>query len=211
MEKVEKKLTRIRATLKSRRKLSLPVFLHQFQQQWAAEHGSGSSSESLRNSTETIDYSKLSVYDNQPHLSSTNNKFGSLSSIPTSIDKELHPSLDELSNRNNENSSISSILGRISPIESSSKRRNSKPSIKSKRNYSTLPNSSFSSVSSSSSTSSGSGYNLKLPLKSNGSYQVSHQQYYVNPLHHHLVATVSSPGGTTSTTLILPQSDELGK
>ncbi|XP_076029833.1 uncharacterized protein LOC143018359 [Oratosquilla oratoria] len=41
MEKVEKKLTRFRATLKNKRKLSLPVFINQFQQQWASEHGGG--------------------------------------------------------------------------------------------------------------------------------------------------------------------------
>lgn len=42
MEKVEKKLTRFRATLKNKRKLSLPVFINQFQQQWAEQHGGGS-------------------------------------------------------------------------------------------------------------------------------------------------------------------------
>lgn len=41
MEKVEKKLTRFRATLKNKRKLSLPVFINQFQQQWAEQHGGG--------------------------------------------------------------------------------------------------------------------------------------------------------------------------
>ncbi|XP_042219891.1 uncharacterized protein LOC121864791 [Homarus americanus] len=74
MEKVEKKLTRFRATLKNKRKLSLPVFINQFQQQWAEQHGGGSTSGGLEVGGGVT--------------SSSGSSFGSLTSIPHGVEKE---------------------------------------------------------------------------------------------------------------------------
>lgn len=90
MEKVEKKLTRFRATLKTKRKLSLPVFINQFQQQWAEQHGGAA----LGNG------GLLEVAS-----SASASSFGSLTSIPPAVEKETlrrntspsNPGLHELS------------------------------------------------------------------------------------------------------------------
>ena len=200
MEKVEKRLTKFRATLKSKRKLSLPVFLNQFQQQWAAEHGGGgSSNENLTDNTSPSRFTYTSV----------SSKYGSLSSIPQSFDDENQDEFEPPCRQRAASDFCTLTRSNTREDKFSPKRRNSRPNAKStsRRNYSTLPNSSFSSVSSSSSGCSGAGLttsNFRLPLK--GTKNNNYQQYYVNPMHHHLVATVSSPGGTTSTTLILPKS-----
>ncbi|XP_042879790.1 uncharacterized protein LOC122258102 isoform X2 [Penaeus japonicus] len=87
MEKVEKKLTRFRATLKTKRKLSLPVFINQFQQQWAEQHGGAA----LGNG------GLLEVAS-----SASASSFGSLTSIPPAVEKERrntspgNPGLHEL-------------------------------------------------------------------------------------------------------------------
>ena len=73
MEKVEKKLTRFRATLKNKRKLSLPVFINQFQQQWAEQHGSSA-------------LGGGGGLDGGTASSSTS--FGSLTSIPPAIERD---------------------------------------------------------------------------------------------------------------------------
>lgn len=74
MEKVEKKLTRFRATLKNKRKLSLPVFINQFQQQWAEQHGGAANG--------SAGGLEVGV------ASSSGSSFGSLTSIPPSVDKD---------------------------------------------------------------------------------------------------------------------------
>lgn len=72
MEKVEKKLTKFRATLKTKRKLSLPVFINQFQQQWAEQHG-------------TPLHATVSAGDENTNSGAS---FGSLTSIPPAVDRE---------------------------------------------------------------------------------------------------------------------------
>ncbi|XP_069166147.1 uncharacterized protein [Procambarus clarkii] len=74
MEKVEKKLTRFRATLKNKRKLSLPVFINQFQQQWA-EQQAGPANDSGGGLEVGV-------------ASSSGSSFGSLTSIPPVLEKE---------------------------------------------------------------------------------------------------------------------------
>ena len=110
MEKVEKKLTRFRSNLKSKRKLSLPMFINQFSQQYQAENNhqlntKSSSRENLSASTqeeeEDSDENKeesnlfrdsLRAKQNQRNLSikgsvlssnliNASNTFGSLASI----------------------------------------------------------------------------------------------------------------------------------
>ncbi|CAL4245375.1 unnamed protein product, partial [Meganyctiphanes norvegica] len=65
-----------RANLKNKRKLSLPVFINQFQAQWAEKHGGSGGN---------VD--RLDVSDGG---SSRGSNFGSLTSIPQTVDRESH-------------------------------------------------------------------------------------------------------------------------
>lgn len=226
MEKVEKRLTKFRATLKSPRKLSLPVFISQFHQQWVATEDrklmeasdssrnraeEGGTSEHDKNAFERKGVGSLKVEEVtrrgkrlERNLSYSHSVYGSCTSIPSS------------------NSTEGKELRRGLSISFSSSGAPRRPS--STRHYSTLPNdvpytplattpgaSALPGFSSSSSSSRLSLYRSKKTSPDGGDTNSSNP--FPKPPHHNryshptLVTTVSSPGGTTSTALVLHPKD----
>ena len=163
MEKVEKKLTRFRANLKNKRKLSLPMFINHFNQQWSERDPQQQpktgcrtlSSEKLPESVETVDLSSGKTGRQNRRNSAKESLLGSNLVSPNQV-PEFGGSLvsmvfepgdknTKLSHSNSSSSGTSSSGSRQrsnsnASTSSDSSSYNSMNSL-SKRQYSTLPHS----------------------------------------------------------------------
>jgi len=152
MEKVEKKLTRFRANLKNKRKLSLPMFINHFNQQWAENNKQESkSSEKLNDESDLEDGKQqarrtstsvkgLSLFSANLISPTNNGTFGSLASVVLESDKELLKS--NLCHSNSSSSSSSTSRRRSNSSGSSSSSEGYQPPTGGpRRQYATLPHS----------------------------------------------------------------------